>query len=117
MALELIETKQMSFIVDTVHDDLRENMGMVFGRSIWLRAQRVITPANETGTMVYSDYFNDQPVQICKESEVVVRRELNDDELDIYQRLSTGHKLVKENRDYLTDNFWYPKQPEQQELF
>lgn len=117
MALELIETDQMSFIVDTVSDELRESMGMVFGRSIWLRAQKVVTPANENGTMVYSDYFNNQPVQVCKAADVVNRRELNDDEFDIYQRLSTGRKLVKANREYLINNFPYPKQSEQQELF
>ena len=105
MALKLIQTKRFSFIVDTVPDELREKLGFVFGRSIWLRAERVTTPSNPKGTINYSDFFNSVPQQICKVENVVSERALNEDELDIYQRLSSGRKLVKANRDYLQKNF------------
>jgi hypothetical protein len=70
MALKLIKTKNAAFVVDEVQDDVREKMGILFGRAIHLYAKRVPTAANPKGVM-YSDYFSNQAVQVC-------RKEFND---------------------------------------
>lgn len=61
MALKLIKTKNAAFVVDEV----REKMGILFGRAIHLYAKRVPTAANPKGVMQFSDYFSNQAVQVC----------------------------------------------------
>ena len=39
MALKLIKTKNAAFVVDEVQDDVREKMGILFGRAIHLYAK------------------------------------------------------------------------------
>lgn len=65
MALKLIKTKNAAFVVDEVQDDVREKMGILFGRAIHLYAKRVPTAANPKGVMQYSDCFSNQAVQVC----------------------------------------------------
>ena len=65
MALKLIKTKNAAFVVDEVQDDVREKMGILFGRAIHRHPslrQRVPTAANPKGVMQYSDYFSNQAV-------------------------------------------------------
>lgn len=62
MALKLIKTKNAAFVVDEVQDDVREKMGILFGRAIHLYVKRVPTAANPKGVMQYSDYFSNQAV-------------------------------------------------------
>lgn len=51
MALKLIKSKNASFVVDEVQDDVREKMGILFGRAVHLYVKRVSTAANPKGVM------------------------------------------------------------------
>lgn len=105
MALKLIKTKNAAFVVDEVQDDVREKMGILFGRAIHLYAKRVPTAANPKGVMQYSDYFSNQAVQVCWKDNIVEDRPVNEAENKIYQELSTGQSLDKDDREYLRDNY------------
>ncbi|QGT62027.1 hypothetical protein [Lactobacillus delbrueckii] len=105
MALKLIKTKNAAFAVDEVQDDVREKMCILFGRAIHLYAKRVPTAANPKGVMQYSDYFSNQAVQVCRKDNIVEDRPVNEAENKIYQELSTGQGLDKDDREYLRDNY------------
>lgn len=105
MALKLIKTKNAAFVVDEVQDDVREKMGILFGRAIHLYAKRVPTAANPKGVMQYSDYFSNQAVQVCRKDNIVEERPVNEAENKIYQELSIGQGLDKDDREYLRDNY------------
>lgn len=62
MALKLIKTKNVALVVDEVQDNVRDKMGILFGRAIHLYVKRVPTAANPKGVMQYSDYFSNQAV-------------------------------------------------------
>lgn len=62
MALKLIKTKNAAFAMDEVQDDVREKMGILFGRAIHLYAKRVPTAANPKGVMQYSIF----QTKLCK---------------------------------------------------
>ena len=104
MALKLVKTKNAAFVVDEVQDNVREKMGILFGRAIHLYAKRVPTAANPKGVMQYSDYFSNQAVQVCRKDNIVEDRPVNEAENKIYQELSTGQSLDKDDREYLRDN-------------
>ncbi|MCD5568023.1 hypothetical protein LOB20_08505 [Lactobacillus delbrueckii subsp. lactis] len=74
MALKLVKTKNAAFVVDEVQDNVREKMGILFGRAIHLYAKRVPTAANPKGVMQYSDYFSNQAVQVCRKDNIVEDR-------------------------------------------
>lgn len=104
MALKLIKSKNASFVVDEVQDDVREKMDILFGRAVHLYAKRVPTAANPKGVMQYSDYFSNQAVQVCRKDNIVEDHPVNEAENKIYQELSTGQGLDKDDREYLRDN-------------
>ena len=105
MSLIFIRTFNNAYIVNTSQDRLRDNMGIIFGRAIRLYAQRVVTVANSNGTIKYTEYFSNNNIQVCKKDDVVEQRNLTEQEQHIYDRLSTGRKLLKADRHYLLDNF------------
>ncbi|WP_241687505.1 hypothetical protein [Lactobacillus delbrueckii] len=72
--------------------------------AIHLYAKRVPTAANPKGVMQYSDYFSNQAVQVCRKDNIVEDRPVNEAENKIYQELSTGQGLDKDDREYLRDN-------------
>lgn len=80
---------------------LEKKMGILFGRAIHLYAKRVPTAANPKGVMQYSDYFSNQAVQVCRKDNIVEDRTVNEVENKIYQELSTGQGLDKDDREYL----------------
>lgn len=80
MALKPIKTKNAAFVVDEVQDDVREKMGILFGRAIHLYAKRVPTVANPKGVMQYSDYFSNQAVQVCRKDNIVEDCSVNEAE-------------------------------------
>ncbi|EDX41565.1 hypothetical protein [Limosilactobacillus reuteri] len=106
MALTFIKTKKHAFIVNTVNDRLRENMNIIYGRDIHLYAQLVITDSNPKGTMKYSDYYSSNPIQVCNKNDIIEQRELNENEIDIYERITNNSKLTKANHEYLKNNFF-----------
>ena len=106
MALTFIKTHQHAFVVDTAPDEFRKKLNMIFGRSVYLYAQLVITDSNPKGVMTYSDYCNPVPVQICDKKDIVEQREPNEIEIDIFNRISRNRKLIKANREYLKENFY-----------
>ena len=63
------------------------------------------TGVNPKGVMQYSDYFSNQPVQVCRKENIVEERPVNEAETKIYQELSTGQGLEKDDREYLRDNY------------
>lgn len=83
---------------------LEKKMGILFGRAIHLYAKRVPTAANPKGVMQYSDYFSNQAVQVCRKDNIVEDRPVNEAENKIYQELSSGRGLDKDDREYLRDN-------------
>lgn len=105
MAVKLIKTKGAAFIVDEVPDGLRERMGIIFGKVIHLYAKRVFTLGNSKGVMQYSDYYSPQEIQVCKKENITEERLLNDEELLIYQKLSSGKTLDSNDREYLRNNY------------
>lgn len=105
MVLKLINTKHTTFIVDESFDELRSNMGIVFGKAVHLYAKRIPTSANPKGVMHYSNYFSDQAVQICHKDNITLERVANEAENKIYQELSTGQALDDKDRQYLRDNY------------
>lgn len=106
MTLTFIKTQKHAFIVDVVEDALRKNLGIVYGRDIHLYAQLVITTNNPRGTMKFTDYYSSTPTQVCNQRDVIEQRELNNDENDIYNRLTNHRKLSKANREYLKKYFF-----------
>lgn len=112
MVVKLIKTKRTSFIVDEVPDELREKMGIIFGKAIHLYAKRVATPANPKGVMQYSDYFSSQAIQVCKRDNITEERLVNDEERAIYQKLSTGKMLDDTDREYLRNNYLENEKPD-----
>lgn len=105
MALILIRTDKHSFVVDESRDALHERMGQIYGRSVHLFAARIVTPGNPKGTMSYSDYCSDVPIPVCNNSDIVEKREANQQENNIFNRLLTGRKLLKADKEYLYQNF------------
>lgn len=106
MAISFIKTKKRAFIIDTVASSLRERLSIIYGRSIYLYAHLVITDSNPKGTMTYTDYYSDTPVNICNKEDIIEQRPLNEVEQDIYERLTSHRKLIKANREYLKQNFY-----------
>ena len=84
---------------------LEKKMGILFGRAIHLYAKRVSTAANPKGVMQYSDYFSNQAVQVCRKDNIVEERPVNEAENNVYQELSTGQGLNKDDREYLRNNY------------
>ena len=105
MALILIRTNKHSFVVDESNDALHERMSQVYGRSVHLFATRIVTPGNPKGTMSYSYYCSDVLIPVCNNSDIVEKREANQQESDIFNRLLAGRKLLKADREYLSHNF------------
>ncbi|GHN17317.1 hypothetical protein ME782_17780 [Lactobacillus delbrueckii] len=101
--------------MDEVQDDVREKMGILFGRAVHLYAKRVPTAANPKGVMQCSDYFSNQPVQVCRKEIIVEERPVNEAENKIYKELSTGQGLEKDDREYLRDNYSEDERNEEQE--
>ena len=91
--------------MDEVQDDVREKMGILFGRAVHLYAKRVPTAANPKGVIQYSDYFSSQAVQVCRKDNIIEERPVNEAENKIYQELSTGQGLDKDDREYLRANY------------
>lgn len=104
MVLKHIKMKNAAFVVDEVQDDVRVKMRIFFGRAIHLYAKRVPIAANPKGVMQYSDHFSNQAVQVCRKDNIVEDRPANEAENKIYQELSTGQSLDKDDREYLRDN-------------
>lgn len=115
MALKLVKTKNAAFVVDEVQDNVRDKMGILFGRAIHLYAKRVPTAANPKGVMQYSDFFSKQAIQVCRKDNIVEDRPVNEAENKIYQELSTGQRLDKDDREYLRDNYSEDERNEEQE--
>ncbi len=84
---------------------LEKKNGYLVRQSIHLYAKRVPTAANPKGVMQYSDYFSNQAVQVCRKDNIVEDRPVNEAENKIYQELSTGQGLDKDDREYLRDNY------------
>lgn len=55
--------------------------------------------------MQYSDYFSNQAMQVCRKDNIVEERLVNEAENKIYQALSTGQDLDKDDCEYLRDNY------------
>ncbi|MDF4030492.1 hypothetical protein [Lactobacillus delbrueckii] len=94
---------------------LEKKMGILFGRAIHLYAKIVSTAANPKGVMQYSDFFSNQAIQVCRKDNVVEDRPVNEAENKIYQELSTGQSLDKDDREYLRDNYSEDERNEEQE--
>lgn len=104
VALKLIKRK-MRLSSWMKFKTMLEKMDILFGRAIHLYAKRVPTAANPKGVMQYSDYFSNQAMQVCRKDNIVEERSVNEIENKIYQELSTGQGLDKDDRDYLRDNY------------
>lgn len=65
--------------------------------------------------MQYSDYFSNQAVQVCRKDNIVEDRPVNEVENKIYQELSIGKILDKDDREYLRDNCSEDERTEEQE--
>lgn len=115
MALKLVKTKNAAFVVDEVQDDVREKMGILFGRAIHLYAKRVSTAVNSKGVMQYSDFFSNKAIQVCRKDNIVEDRPVNEAENKIYQELSTRQSLDKDDREYLRDNYSEDERNDEQE--
>lgn len=106
MTLKLVKTKHTAFIVDEVSDELRENMGILFGRELRLYARRVKTTSNPKGVMEYSNYFSNQAVQVCQKENIIEERPVNEKENKIFQELSVGQSIDAEDREYLRSKYF-----------
>lgn len=68
-----------------------------------------------SSVMQYSDYFSNQAVQVCRKDDIVEELPVNEAENKIYQDLSTGQGLDKDDREYLRDNYSEDERNEEQE--
>lgn len=108
MDLIYVRTKNNnSFVIETVQDDLRERLHMLFGYSIRLYCEHIITDMNQKGTDYYTDYINSSPVQICSQEDVIEQRAATDIESSIYNIVKSEEKLSKSDHEFLKNYFYF----------
>lgn len=94
-----------SYIVNIVQDELRERLQIVFGYSLRLYCEHIITDKNTKGTDYYSNYINSSPVQLCFSADIIDSRKAKDEEIVIYNMINNGTKLSSTEHDYLKNNY------------
>lgn len=106
MNLQLVKCKSgVSFVVDEVSDKLKNSMNIVFGISVHLYCQHIITTTNSKGTDSFSDYINTSPISICHREDIQIQRDANELEKTIFYSLKSNKKLNSEQKTYLKANF------------
>lgn len=108
MNLIFIRTENISFIVNDVTDELREKMGLVYGKSLKLFCEEKTTiyKGKERIVHFYSDYVSEKNIQVCKESSILEKRLANSIEKSIFLHINNKQKLSDSEKDYLRENFY-----------
>ncbi len=102
MSLLFIKTQRSSYVVDTVNNNDRQRLHIIYGRCARLFCKTI---KNKTGiSYSYSDFCSQNPIQVCFENDVTDKRSPNQEELKIYQTLASGRKLSKNDKSYLKNN-------------
>lgn len=106
MDLVFIRTKKNTWLVDLADDEIRDKMGIVFGKASRLFSEKVVTDSNEKGVWKYSSEVSENDIQVCHKDQIVERRVATQIEEEIYKTLLGGEKLTKEMREFLRKNYY-----------